>query len=197
MTQMHDFSQKWWERARLWFETHDWRAKEEGWLLTNNAEGQYCIAKVDDPAAWEPPKGKQPLQYSVSQFDSDEEVFRHVLVGCFLRNESWYWVPTMLHMMRLPIPHYTSMDQAVRKVLDPIADWYDVDGTEGEPPQLHEILSDIVHDLMLDRRAALEYSRLAQQLEVAHDSGDTDEVRAIIQDLKAVRLLKSDDDATA
>lgn len=64
------------EFAKSFHESYDLKAKQEGWLITNDSDGYLRIAKVDDPQAWI--DSGYPLGYTEPKFEYDEDAIAFV-----------------------------------------------------------------------------------------------------------------------
>jgi hypothetical protein len=58
--------------SKKWTANNHLVALKEGWILTNNSDEQYIIAKVDDPPAW-PEHEAGLLDYDQPKFEYDDD----------------------------------------------------------------------------------------------------------------------------
>ncbi len=75
-----------------WLEEYDRTSKQEGWLLTNDAQDRVAVNKLDDPLAVTKPNGEPLLDYTETRFDSDMEALAFVI--------KWAMTGSLVHSIR-------------------------------------------------------------------------------------------------
>ncbi len=86
---------------RDWFRGYDHTAKLEGWLLTNDSNNYYCIARLDDPrnVAGIP---DWPADFIEPKFQNDEEAVEFVR-GKAAAGSQWHAQSLAIHDARIPV----------------------------------------------------------------------------------------------
>lgn len=84
-----------------WLNEHDLASKLEGWLITNDSEDLYCLARLDDPLSLEGTPG-WPKDFVEPKFDSDEEAIE------FVRHRgragsAWHAEALAIHEAKIPV----------------------------------------------------------------------------------------------
>lgn len=69
----------------------------------------------------------------------------------------------------------------IRAALEPVADWYDIDGNEGEKPDLSDVVADVASDLVADRKENIELRRICRKI-VEQGLTSSDGRNAIVAD---------------
>jgi hypothetical protein len=87
--------------VQAWSERYDLAAKQEGWLITNDADDHYCIAKIDDPQAWI--DDGWSLDYVDPKFDSDDEAVAHVS-HLASAGSKMHQLAHSIHRAQIPVP---------------------------------------------------------------------------------------------
>lgn len=84
-----------------WLNEHDLASKLEGWLITNDTDDCYCIARLDDPLSLEGTPG-WPKDFIEPKFSSDAAAIKYVrcqaMAGC-----AWHAAALAIHEARIPV----------------------------------------------------------------------------------------------
>jgi hypothetical protein len=83
-----------------WLHEHDLASKLEGWLLTNDRDDRYTIAKIDDPQAWI--EAGWPLDFTEPKFQWDEDAVAFVRRRTAAGSE-WHAQAIAIHDARIPL----------------------------------------------------------------------------------------------
>ena len=90
------------DTIQAWFQQYDLASKLEGWLLTNDEEDCYCLARLDDPSSLADTPG-WPADFVDPKFDGDAAALR------FVRDQAragsdWHAEALAIHAAKLPLP---------------------------------------------------------------------------------------------
>lgn len=91
-----------------WLNEHDLASKLEGWLITNDSDDLYCLARLDDPLNLAGTTG-WPEGFIEPKFGSDQEAIEFVRYQA-LAGSAWHAEALAIHEANIPV--YSRFRQA-------------------------------------------------------------------------------------